>query len=118
MNNLFATHGRLIALINEFSRDLAQNMRQHLQQVRFTGTEETGNPCTVLFVVRRVVVRIEEFGQIAADLLRKHILVDLIVKILLIIGLDHTVDVAVNVLAEQLLETDAAFPVHLRSLLL
>lgn len=69
-------------------------------------------------MIRRVVVRIEEFGQIAADLLRKHILVDLIVKILLIIGLDHTVDVAVNVLAEQLLEADSAFPVHLRSLLL
>ena len=64
-------------------------------------------------MIRRVVVRIEEFGQIAADLLRKHILVDLIVKILLIIGLDHTVDVAVNVLAEQLLETDAVSPVHL-----
>ena len=56
-------------------------MRQHLQQVRFTGTEETGNPCAVLFVVRRVVVCVKEFGQIAANLLRKHILVDLIVKI-------------------------------------
>ena len=113
MNNLFATHGRLIALVNEFSRDLAQNMRQHLQQVRFTGTEETGNPCAILFVVRRVVVCVKEFGQIAANLLRQHILVDLIVKIFLIIGLDHTIDVAVNVLAEQLLETDAVFPVHL-----
>lgn len=118
MNNLFATHGRLIALVNEFSRDLAQNMRQHLQQVRFTRTEETGNPCTVLFAVRRVVVCIKEFGQIAANLLRKHILVDLIVKVLLIIGLDHTIDIAVNVFIEQLLEADAAFPVHLCSLLL
>ena len=113
MNNLFATHGRLIALVNEFSRDLAQNMRQHLQQVRFTGTEETGNPCAILFAVRRVVVCVKEFGQIATNLLRQHILVDLIVKIFLIIGLDHTIDVAVNVLAEQLLETDAVFPVHL-----
>ena len=118
MNNLLATHGRLIALVNELNRDLAQNMRQHLQQVRFTGTEETGNPCTVLFVVRRVVVCVKEFGQIAANLLRQHILVDLIVKVLLIIGLDHTIDIAVNVLAEQLLEADSAFPVHLRSLLL
>ena len=118
MNNLFATHGRLIALVNEFSRNLAQNMRQHLQQVRFTGTEETGNPCTVLFVVRQVIICIEEFGQIAANLLRQHILVDFIIEVLLIIGLDHTIDVAVNVFIEQLLEADAAFPVHLRSLLL
>ena len=81
--------------------------------MRFTRTEEAGDPCAILFVVRRVVICVKEFGQIAANLLRKHILVDLIIKVLLIIGLDHTIDVAVNVLAEQLLETDAVSPVHL-----
>ena len=54
----------------------------------------------------------------SAQLFGHYLLVDLVVKIFLIIGLDHTVDIAVNVLAEQLLEADAAFPVHLRSLLL
>ena len=86
--------------------------------MRFTRTKETGNPCAILFVVRRVAVCVKEFGQIAANLLRQHILIDLIVKVLLIIGLDHTIDIAINVLAEQLLEADSAFPVHLRSLLL
>ena len=118
MNNLFATHGRLIALVNEFSRDLAQNMRQHLQQCDLPEPKKPEIHAPFCFVVRRVVVCVKEFGQIAANLLRKHILVDLIVKIFLIIGLDHTIDVAVNVLAEQLLETDARFPRSFVSLLL
>ena len=32
-NDLFTAHGRLIALVDEFGRDLAQNVRQHFQQV-------------------------------------------------------------------------------------
>ena len=32
-NDLLTAHGRLIALVDEFGRDLAQNVRQHFQQV-------------------------------------------------------------------------------------
>ena len=93
-------------------------MRQHLQQVRFTGTEEAGNPRTVLLMIHRIVVCVEELGQITANLLSKHVFMDLIIEILLIIGLNHTIDIAINILAKQFFEADAVFPVHLHSLLL
>ena len=103
-----ARHMFVACAIDKLRRHLAEDVGQHLEQMRFAGTEETGNPRAVLHVVHRIVVDVKEFPKVLAHLVRQHIFVDFLGDVLLVACLDDAVDGTVDVFGKQLAERDAA----------
>ena len=95
---------RLRLAVNQPTRHITQNMREHLEQVGLTGTEEARNPRPILRMVRRIVVLLKERLEVLLDLPGQHVLVDFLSQILLIIGFDDAIDLLVNVPGEQIRE--------------
>ena len=82
--------------------DVAEQMGEHLQQVRLTGAEEAGDPHAVGVGVVRVGLKkeLKAFGRLVGQ----DVLVDLGAQVRSVVGLDDALDRALDVLGEDLVE--------------
>ena len=80
---------------------IAQQIGEHLEQVRFTRAEETGDPHAVAAVVDRIGVRLQQFGQGRRRLTGQDVLVNLGGEVLGIVGLDDALDGTGDILGEE-----------------
>ena len=83
---------------------VTEDVGEDFQQVRFTGSEEAGDPYAVGVIRCRIVVGVEELFEIGLDLVGQHVFADLVGDFAVIAGLDHTIDLLIDVLDEDLLQ--------------
>lgn len=85
-----------------------EQVREHLEEVRFTGAEETRDPHADLVGggVERTLVGVEERREVPAQLVGHHVFGELLLDDLLVVllDLDNAVDVAVDVAFEHVLD--------------
>ena len=86
--------GKVVALHS------AEKVREHLQQVRLTGTEETRNPHAIRIGVVRV--RLKQLLQSLGRLIGQDVFVHLDAQMAGIVGLDHALDGPLDILGENL----------------
>jgi len=91
-----------LCTVELLSFDVAEQMREHLQQVRLTGAEEARDPDAV--GVRVVGVRLEQEFQALGGLVGQHILLDLRAEVCNVVRLDDALDRALDVLGEDLVQ--------------
>ena len=82
--------------------DVAEEVGEHLQQVRLTGAEEARDPHAV--GVRVVGVLLKQRGHALGGVVREDVLLDLDAKVVGVVGLDDTLDRSGDVLEEDLVE--------------
>ena len=90
------------------ARHIAQQVGEHLEQVRFSGAEETGDPHAVAAAVDRGGVGLQQIGQGGGGLAGEHVLVDLGRQMLGVVGLDDALDRTGDVLGEDAADRDVA----------
>ena len=83
---------------------ITEDVGEDFQQVRFTGSEEAGDPYAVGVIRCRIVIGVEELFEIGLDLVGQHVFADLVGDFAVIVGLDHTIDLLIDVLDEDLLQ--------------
>ena len=108
-------HHRIIEFICEIVDDLfatdlliGKQVGQHLQEVRFTTSEEAGNPYAHIIGrhIKRITVIVEEgnemFFQFSGDdILSQFLLDNLVIRL---VNLNDTTDSTVNVISEHILD--------------
>ena len=82
--------------------DVAEQVGEHLQQVRLTGAEEAGDPDAVGVGV--VGVLLEQELKALGGLVGEDVLLDLGAQVCDVVGLDDALDRALDVLGEDLVE--------------
>lgn len=83
---------------------VTQDVGEDFQQVRFTGSEEAGDPYAVGVIRCRIIVGVEELFEVGLDLVGQHVFADLVGDFAVIAGLDHAIDLLIDVLDEDLLQ--------------
>ena len=82
--------------------DVAEQVGEHLQQVRLTGAEEARDPHAV--GVRVVGVRLQQELKALGGLVGEDVLLDLGAQVCGVVGLDDALDRALDVLGEDLVQ--------------
>ena len=94
-----------------------EEVGEHLQEVGLAAPEVAGDPDAdaVGGRVERPLVGLEEVGEVAAQLARDDVLVELLADCLVVGHLDDAVDVAVDVALEQVVDDHGLVPPYTRS---